>query len=155
MSNRLHATNNHPPNNNINFWFFLSYVFSPQQLSWLRYKSDLLKLFVRNNQAASGVPVTDVPGPRGCTDVDISLLFYLRSRAGGRTDVVKCFKTFFHGGKSGWSTFIENQLKLRLWQGRGRAELGGKRGDSDLGVVSVDLVNINNFNNDTKSHSTI
>ena len=76
------------------------------------YESDLLEMFVHNDQATAGVTVTNVSGLRSATEVDISLLFYSCSMAGWCPDVVKCFKTFFQGGKSGWSTFILDKIKF-------------------------------------------
>ena len=74
---------------------------------WTAHKTDLLEIFVHNDKSTAGVTVTYVSDLGRSTDVDI--LFYLWSVAVWCSDVVKCFKTFFHIGKSGWSTFIANE----------------------------------------------
>ena len=61
-------------------------------------------MFIQNDQSTAGVSIADVSGLRGATDVNISLL-YLWGRAGGGTEVVKGFETFFHSGKSGMVVF--------------------------------------------------
>ena len=65
--------------------------------------SHLPDLFVQDDQSTATVSTAEISSERGGTDVDISLLLYLRDGifADSRTDVVKCFETFFQREKSG------------------------------------------------------
>ena len=76
-------------------------------------------MFVHNDQPTARVAVADVARLAWGTDMNISFLFYFDSGTLGRTDLIKCFVAVAKGCKTGRMTFIRNQFKLQLWQGRG------------------------------------
>ena len=59
-------------------------------------------MFIQNDQSTTWVSIAEISCQWRRTDVDISLLFYLRQGAGICTEVVKCFVAFFQSGESGW-----------------------------------------------------